>query len=464
MLNGKRPAVLWTAAKAVLAASIAGTAGFAGKATAQILPFHPVRKQVVTTEYLAEGADHGDFDKDGEQDLVAGAYWFKGPDFKQRQEYQAPTANNAATDYSKVFFTWTQDIDGDGWTDILATGVPGVPLFWHKNPGPSVATATRWTRHEALPVVGNESPALHDVDGDGKLDLLCNTNDGYAGWASRVPGNPAAPWVFRRITPKGNWNRFTHGLGYADINGDGRKDLLEKEGWWERPVSLAGDPEWKRHPYLFTAAGGAQMQAHDFDGDGDMDVATTLDAHGWGLAWFEQVRTNGAISFTKHTLMGDRAAAAQYGIAFSQPHALALADMDGDGLQDLVTGKRKWAHGPDGDIEANSAYVLAMFRGWRSGGKAGFTPLLLDTASGVGTQLEVRDLDGDSRPDIVVGNKSGTFVFRNLGGTSARQPVGPNRMSIFPPSAWRSVDIRGVDLPWADRGAKWPKMVLQVRK
>jgi hypothetical protein len=453
--HAARPSALRAAATLALAA---------GMASAQALPF---QKIVVTSEYLAEGADLGDFDKDGIMDLVSGAYWFEGPDFKVRHEYQAPTAYNAATDYSKVFLTWTQDVDGDGWTDIFATGVPGVPGYWYRNPGASVGTATRWTRSEALPVVGNESPAFHDVDGDGKLDLLCNTNDGYAGWVSRVPGNPTAPWVFRRITPKGNWNRFTHGLGFGDINGDGRKDLLEKEGWWEQPASLAGDPEWKRHPYVFAAAGGAQMHAHDFDGDGDMDVATTLDAHGWGLAWFEQVRTNGAISFVKRTLMGDRAAQAQYGIAFSQPHALALADMDGDGLLDLVTGKRKWAHGPDGDIEANSPYVLAVFRARRTGTTASFIPSVLDTASGVGVQLEVKDMDGDGRMDIVVGNKSGTFAFRNGGGTSTRRPVGSTWTPTLALPGGRRVDVRGVDYPtypWSRLEAARGKILLQVRE
>ena len=85
------------------------------------------------------------------------------------------------------------------------------------------------------------------------------------------------------------------------------------------------------------------------DGDGDQDVISALDGHGWGLAWFEQsAGDNGVIEFKQHRIMGDRTEVKRFGVAFSQPHALALADMDGDGLQDIVCGKRMWAHGPKG--------------------------------------------------------------------------------------------------------------------
>ena len=80
------------------------------------------------------------------------------------------------------------------------------------------------------------------------------------------------------------------------------------------------------------------------DGDGDNDVITSLAAHTYGLAWFEQTKEGDAISFKKHVIVGDKAEESPYGILFTEPHAVALIDMDGDGLKDIVTGKTYWSH------------------------------------------------------------------------------------------------------------------------
>jgi hypothetical protein len=90
---------------------------------------------------------------------------------------------------------------------------------------------------------------------------------------------------------------------------------------------------------------------------------------------------------------------------------MALSDIDGDGLQDIVTGKRYWAHGPKGDPEPNEPAVLYWFRLTRTATGVQFVPIKIDDDSGVGTQLTVGDLNGDKRSDIIVGNKKGTFVF-----------------------------------------------------
>jgi hypothetical protein len=111
--------------------------------------------------------------------------------------------------------------------------------------------------------------------------------------------------------------------------------------------------------------------------------------------------------------MGDRTEEAKYGVAFSQPHALALADVDGDGLTDIVTGKRRWAHGPAGDVEPNAEPVVYWFRLVRSGGTARFEPRRIDGASGVGVQIATADIDGNGAPDVLTASKLGTFVFFN---------------------------------------------------
>ena len=95
-------------------------------------------------------------------------------------------------------------------------------------------------------------------------------------------------------------------------------------------------------------------------------------------------------------------------------HGDSRVDLDGDGLKDIVVGKRLWAHGPNGDIEPNEAPVLYWFQLARDGkGGATFVPHLIDDKSGVGVQVTAVDVNGDSRVDILTVSKLGVFLFLN---------------------------------------------------
>ena len=171
---------------------------------------------------------------------------------------------------------------------------------------------------------------------------------------------------------------------------------------------------WTKHPFTFAPAA-AQMLVYDVNGDGLNDVITCINAHGYGLSWYEQVREGGNITFREHVILNRDPSKNRYGVQFTQPHALALVDMDGDGLKDIVTGKRFWAHGKDGpDPESNSAAVLYWFKLVRPAkGQADYIPYLIDSDSGVGTEVTVGIVSNPKYPDVVVGNKKGVFVLKH---------------------------------------------------
>ncbi len=362
----------------------------------------------LSSEFTCEGANFADLNRDGHLDIVAGPYWYAGPDWKERRELYPPKTFDALA-YSDNFFVWCEDFDADGWLDVLVVGFPGKEAYWLRNPLGDVSRRTQhWERFPIHSSVDNESPAFVDLTGDGKRELVFHTA-GQFGWASPA-ADPRAPWVFHALATPFRIGAFTHGLGVGDVNGDGRADVLWKEGWFEHPAVLDGAP-WRFHEFKFSEReGGAQMFAYDVDGDGDNDVITSLAAHHFGLSWFENVRENGALTFREHRLMDDEPADNAHGVCFSELHALDLVDMNGDGLLDIVTGKRWWSHGPQGDPQPDSRSVTYWFELRRSAKGAEFIPRLASDDCGVGVQVVAGDISGDGKPDIVVGNKRGVFA------------------------------------------------------
>ncbi len=396
------------------------------------------KRQQLHGDFYSEGAAIGDINGDGKPDVVAGPFWWEGPAFEKKHAYYEPKIFSI-NGYSDNFFAYVQDFNADQRNDILILGFPGKEARLYLNPG--THDDKPWPMHFVADVVDNESPVFTDITGDGKPEIVCSTG-GKFGWFAPNWDKPTEKWPFVAVTEDLKVAKFTHGLGVGDVNGDGKMDLLEARRWWENQGAgvansspdLASPAPWTQHNFAAGVGGGAQMFAYDFDGNGTNDVFTSLAAHRYGVAVFLQNKpAPDKPNWTRVMLASEQPQDNDYGIVFSQPHAAYLADMDGDGIKDIVTGKRYWAHnGHDPDERGHR--VIYWYQTKRDGkGGVDFVPHLVDAESGVGVDVQVGDVNGDKLPDIVVGNKAGVFILKqerkdSTAGLTPKKMYGPALM------------------------------------
>jgi hypothetical protein len=376
------------------------------------------RVQRIDDFYYAWGANAADFNHDGVLDVVAGPFYYLGPDYTTRREIYVAPSQAPSTSFAPVWWDYTYDFTGDGWPDVLAG--ESRPMALYVNPK---GERRRWTRYPVLPQVTSEFALLRDLDGDGVPEAIFGMGGvgGTLAYAKPDRANPTAPWTVHPITERGL--AHGHGLGAGDINGDGRLDIVQAAGWWEQPApGGTADALWTYHPQAFgrwgrsEGAGGAEIEVYDVNGDRLNDVVTGLNAHGWGLAWFEQKRgVGGAITFERHMILDDYSTKNAGGVVLSEMHASALADVDGDGVPDFITGKRVFSHqesyvDPD-PFGTPALYWFRTVRNPRAPGGAEFVPELIHNRSGVGAQFAALDLNKDGVVDIITSTTRGTFIF-----------------------------------------------------
>ena len=353
------------------------------------------KKNVITTDFIAEGVAVGDVNKDGKLDIMAGTFWFESPSWK-RHEIAKPEKFKT-TEYSNSFMHFSMDVNQDGWLDLIRIGFPGEPATWYENPKNKKQP---WNVHGLYHSVGNESPALFDINNDGIKDLVCaDSKNRKIVWIRPPVSKGDTMWkeyVISNDSVRGT-HRYTHGLGFGDMNKDGRADVIYRKGWWEAPVDRT-ETDWKFHP---AALGDecAQMYVMDLDGDGDQDVISSS-AHAYGIWWHEQVKERDTVRWIQHDLFN----------SFSQSHGLMIADINNDGHEDLITGKRYYAHNGKMDPGEDEPAVIYWFE-YKPGKSPSWVPHLIDDNSGAGLNFVVQDINNDKRPDIIISNKKGVYVF-----------------------------------------------------
>lgn len=358
------------------------------------------RKTKITGDFLSEGVATGDMNKDGRLDVVAGYYWFEAPSWT-RHEIAPSRAYDPRKEYSQSFLNLGMDVNQDGWDDVVVVDYPGTPGYWFENPKNKPGA---WQKHFLVDSVGiaNESPAFVDVDGDGRLDILCGDEaKKQIIWLKSPTKAGDTEWQRFPLSKENvaGTEKFSHGIGYGDINKDGLNDVVIREGWFQGTADKkAGN--WEFHPASLGEPC-SHMQVLDVNGDGKNDVVSAS-AHALGVWWHQQVADEqGKIDFETHLMS----------TTTSQTHSSLMADLNGDGRADYITGKRYLAH--NGNDPGDADAPILMWFEFTPGKVPYYKEHVIDNDSGAGLNIVARDMNGDRKPDIVVANKNGVFLLEN---------------------------------------------------
>ena len=338
-----------------------------------------------------------DVNDDGISDIICGENWYEGPDYIKKHKI---CDLGTADEYFHDFSDYGMDVDGDGLIDIVTGSWWTGSIDWLRNPG---GGAGPWEKTLVDKCGAVETVRFIDIDGCGTPEVIPNT-----------PGNPQA--IYKLIKDAdgkgaGSFEKFIiyektgHGMGFGDITGNGRIDLIYGNGWLEQPDDI-WTGTWIFHPeFNFEGAASVPIIGHDITGNGLTDIIIG-NAHGYGLFWYEQMlASDSSRSWVRHDI----------DLAGAEYHDMILYDIDGDGQIELVTGKRYRSHlGNDpGDNDNVFIYYFKI-----NGGE--FEKHIIDYGpasehSGVGIYFWIADMNGDGRPDIIAPGKEGLYLFENLG-------------------------------------------------
>jgi len=350
---------------------------------------------------ISEAAEVADVNRDGRLDIISGENWYEqalpgkdGPRWIKHHFRDLPFTGGYLEDLGDLAI----DVNGDGYPDVVTSSYWTTPLAWWENPGKANKP---WVKH----VIETRSPVefsfLVDILNTGKpQQLLPQFGSGKfpLTWYEIEGKGPDAHWVGHVVSPRS----YGHGIGAGDVNGDGRTDIITPKGWFESPP----DPrqgEWVFHPE-FDLGDTGFIYTMDVNGDGLPDLVTTL-GHDYGIFWYEQKKdAQGSRTWVKHVIDN----------AWSQAHALTIADLKGDGKLVLVTGKRYYAH--EHDKGANEPLGVYWYERVQTESGQQWRRHIIDysTRTGGGMQVAVVDIDHDGDLDIVVGGKGGLFLFENM--------------------------------------------------
>jgi dienelactone hydrolase len=357
------------------------------------------RRHVINADSEFMAAAVFDVNKDGKLDIVCGGWWYEAPTWKKHFLRKVEMQGGRPDGYAHQVL----DVNGDGWPDLVTVNWRTASIKWIEHPGANLAKGLEWKAHVIATPGSSETGRLVDLLGDGTPALLpCGAN--FAAWwelrKKPMPRGGFTPEWIRHELPR---ELAGHGIGTGDINGDGRMDIVGRNGWAEAPVDRRNG-RWIWHADFDLEQASIPILVVDVDGDGLNDIVYTR-AHDYGIYWLQQTRTKAnQIKWIKHAIDTSVAGC----------HTPLWEDLDGDGIKELVVGRRYLAHeGRDpGEYDPQAAYRYQFdpkTRTWRR--------WLISYNDGICLGLDPKavDLTGSGRLDLVCGGRNGLYWLENLG-------------------------------------------------
>jgi len=279
-----------------------------------------------------------DIDGNGYGSLISasasgdGLFWYRYPNWTKHKIADGSFTTDMAVG----------DIDSDGYVDIIIPNNEG--LMWYRNPkgyGGDPAK-DKWEAVNISPI----GARMHDVevvdlDCDGKLDIVTRHQSGFG----KMMGNKIHIW--KQNSPK-SWEHQTfdcphgEGLKVADINGDGFPDVIIGGRWYENPGDIL-NKKWIEHLYMSAeyfdknwTKGDVSVQTGDLNNNGRIDIVLSPAEGSGHLSWFESPPDPKSPDWIEHIIEP----------FYDHAHALGIADMNNDGLLDIVVAKMHQATAP----------------------------------------------------------------------------------------------------------------------
>ena len=345
--------------------------------------------------FRSEACCVADYNGDGKLDILAGDFLYLAPDWKSVKIRSIKgSVDEAGKGYYWDFANLALDVDGDGKPDLISVDWFEKRSVWLRNTGTS---GEPWPL-EIIEENGNfETAELCDLDGDGKeqevIPCVARTV-----WYEVVKGADGKRNFARHIVSE---TAMPFGVGAGDLNGDGRPDLIRPSAWFEAPTDIRTG-KWIEHPLALghkeegKSDHTGPILVFDVNGDSLNDIICSS-AHEYGIFWYEQLRENSQVKFKQHLIDA----------SWTQAHSLALGDLDGDGMPELVAGKRFMAHN-GGDPEETAPLGLYYYKLKRQASPT-WTKHVISYNEGVASSMNIclADMDGDGDLDIVVTGKWG---------------------------------------------------------